>query len=260
MAAPNQAVATPTRRFSIDTLDVAVYPGRESLGRAAAADVVAELQTRLARGGRVRMIVASAPSQAELCAALREAEVDWSRIELYHMDEFIGLAPGASQRFAHWLEENLFGKVPAKHHIITPEPDPEAEATRYAGLLAQAPIDIVCLGIGVNGHIAFNDPPVADFDDPADVRRVTMDAACRQQQVDDGGFSTFDEVPAHALTLTIPRLMRADRLFCVVPGQQKAEAVQHCLKGPITTMWPASILRRHPAATLYLDAMSARHV
>ena len=177
------------------------------------------------------------------------------------MDEFIGLPEGAPQRFALWLDRHLFDHVPgAEVHRLHPEPDPEAEARRYAGLLAQAPVDIVCLGIGVNGHIAFNDPPVADFDDPLDLKIVEMDGPCRRQQVDDGGFATLEEVPLRALTLTVPRLLRADRMFCVVPGAGKAEAVRACLTGPITTEWPASVLRRHPDCTLYLDPEAARHV
>jgi glucosamine-6-phosphate deaminase len=123
-------------------------------------------------------------------------------------------------------------------------------------LLAAAPIDIVCLGIGVNGHIAFNDPPVADFNDPLDVKTVELDAICRQQQVDDGSFARLAAVPTHAITLTIPRLLRADRLFCVVPGAQKRQAVHDTLHGPISLGCPASILRTHPACVLYLDPES----
>lgn len=145
-------------------------------------------------------------------------------------------------------------------HRIAPGAEPEAEAARYAALLDEAPVDIVCAGIGVNGHLAFNDPPVADFDDPLDVKVVEMDPPCRQQQVDDGGFPSLDAVPERAVTLTIPRLMRADRVFCMVPGRAKAPAARACLTGPITTEWPASILRRHPDAVLFLDRDSAADV
>src|SRR5690606_18236608 len=148
------------------------------------------------------------------------------------------------QRFAHWLDREVFGHLPqAVVHRILPEPDPQAAARAYAQALAAAPVDIVCLGIGVNGHIAFNDPPVADFHDPLDVKVVELDETCRRQQIDDQGFAGLDAVPTHAITLTIPRLLRADRLFCVVPGAHKAPAVAAALTGPQTTACPASILR-----------------
>lgn len=248
--------APERRRYG--SLAVEIHADRAALGRAAGADIAAELRRRLAIQPRVRAIVASAPSQAETVAALAAAPgIDWPRVTLFHMDEFIGLPEGAPQLFSGWLDAHLFGRVPAEAHRIRPGADPEAEARRYAALLAGAPVDIACLGIGVNGHIAFNDPPVADFDDPLDVKVVEMDAPCRQQQVDDGGFPSLADVPARALSLTVPRLMRADRLFCMVPGPAKAAAVRACLTGPVTTEWPASVLRRQPAATLYLDRESA---
>jgi glucosamine-6-phosphate deaminase len=141
-------------------------------------------------------------------------------------------------------------------HPIVPEPDPRAAAERYAALLGAAPIGIVCLGIGVNGHLAFNDPPVADFTDARDVKIVELDDICRRQQVDEDCFATLAAVPERAITLTIPRLLRADRLFCVVPGAHKRDAVARTLHGPITTGCPASVLRRHPDCILYLDAES----
>jgi glucosamine-6-phosphate deaminase len=177
------------------------------------------------------------------------------------MDEFIGLPLGAPQRFSEWLRRHVFSRVPdATAHCLMPDPDPETEAVRYAALLAEAPIDAVCLGIGINGHIAFNDPPVADFEDPLDVKVVEMDEICRRQQVDDEGFPDIEAVPRKALTLTVPRLMRADRLFCMVPGAQKAAAVRDTLNGPVSTATPASVLRRHPDCTLYLDTQAASHV
>jgi glucosamine-6-phosphate deaminase len=173
----------------------------------------------------------------------------------------VGLPAVAPERFAQWLQRHLFSRVPfASVHTIVPEQDPQATAAAYAEALAAAPIDIVCLGIGVNGHIAFNDPPVADFDDPFDVKIVELDDICRQQQVDDDCFAQFEDVPAQALTLTIPRLLRAERLFCVVPGAFKRDAVQKTLSGPVTTDCPASILRTHPNCILYLDAESDPNV
>lgn len=225
------------------------------MGRAAAADVGVALRDRLARQGTVRMIFAAAPSQAELLDALaRERDIDWRRVTAFHMDEYLGLAADAPQRFGAWLTRHLFSRIAfGAVHVIGQEPDPDLEAARYAALLAQAPIDIVCLGIGVNGHLAFNDPPVADLHDTKQVKVVELDEVCRQQQVDDGCFPTLADVPTHAITLTIPRLLDAGQLFCVVPGASKRAAVEQSLYGPIGTACPASALRTHPRCTLYLD-------
>lgn len=241
------------RRF--DRLSVETYATRAEMGIAAANDVADALIKQLAAKDQVRMIFAAAPSQSEMLKALRETPgIQWDRIIAFHMDEYIGLPTGAPQRFASWLDAEVFDHLPfAAVHKITPEPDGAAEAQRYAILLGDAPIDFVCLGIGVNGHIAFNDPAVADFQDPYDVKVVDLDDICRQQQVDDQCFARFVDVPKQAITLTIPQLMRADRLFCVVPGVTKKAAVAKTLHGSQTTDCPASVLRNHPHCTLYLD-------
>ncbi|MGB3336980.1 MAG: 6-phosphogluconolactonase [Devosia sp.] len=228
------------------------------MGEAAAQDIADALRMALARQQEVRMVFAAAPSQAQMLAALCAASgIDWTRVSAFHMDEYIGLSPEAPARFAKWLDGNLFDRLPfAQVHRLVPEPDPVAAAQAYAQLLAAAPIDFVCLGIGVNGHIAFNDPPVADFADPLDVKVVALDEQCRQQQVDDECFARFDDVPEQAITLTVPRLMRAGRLFCVVPGQLKRDAVRAALYGPMSAECPASVLREHPNCSLYLDAES----
>jgi glucosamine-6-phosphate deaminase len=245
----------------VDNLAIKSFRTREKMGTAAAGEIAAELRSRLDRQPGVRMVFASAPSQSDVVTALVAAkDVDWSRVTAFHMDEYIGLDPDAPQRFGNWLGRYIFDKLPfAAVHRILPGPDPEATARDYAALLDQAPIDIVQMGIGVNGHIAFNDPPVADFDDPEDVKVVELDEVCRQQQVDDDCFDSFAEVPHRAITLTVPRLLRADRLFCMVPGAAKRNAVRAALEGPVTTQCPASILRRHPSCTLYLDAESDPH-
>jgi glucosamine-6-phosphate deaminase len=252
------AAREPTRHRIVERLRVCSFATGAAMSRAAAGDVAAEIRARLAVAAGVRMIFAAAPSQAEMIeAVIAEPDIDWPRVTAFHMDEYIGLAADAPQRFARWLGERLFGRVPfAAVNPIIPEPEPRAAAERYVALLGAAPIDIVCLGIGVNGHIAFNDPPVADFADPLDVKIVELDEICRQQQVDDDCFPNLAAVPEQALTLTIPRLLRAERLFCVVPGVHKRVAVASALHGPITTDCPASILRRHPDCTLYLDAES----
>lgn len=225
---------------------------------AAAADIAAELRNRLGRQAGVRMIFAAAPSQAEVLSNLAGASgIDWQRVTAFHMDEYIGLPAGAPERFSAWLTSHIFSRLPfGAVYLIKPEPEASAAAKAYAKALAAAPIDIVCLGIGVNGHIAFNDPPLADFNDPDDVRVVELDAVCRQQQVDDDCFARIEDVPTQAITLTVPRLLRAERLFCAVPGTSKRDAVRRALQGPIDASCPASILRTHPDCTLYLDPES----
>ncbi len=247
------ALADPVAGFDIRPFDT-----RQSMSDAAAEDVAAHLRMLLASRPRVRMIFAAAPSQELMLAALaRQPGIDWSRVEAFHMDEYIGLAADNPARFGLWMERHFFDRVPlGAAHIMEPGEEPEQASIRYAGLMAAAPIDVVCLGIGVNGHIAFNDPPVADFNDPLDVKIVTLDAECRQQQVDEECFESLDLVPTEAMTVTVPRLMAAGRLFAVVPGAIKREAVRRTLHGPISTECPASILRTHPNCTLYLDRES----
>jgi glucosamine-6-phosphate deaminase len=238
---------------------VRIFADRNGMGRAAAADIAAAMRERIKTAGAVRMIFAAAPSQSEMLAALAAAPgIDWSRVTAFHMDEYIGLKATAPQRFGLWLEAALFDRVkPGRVHLIDDAVAAKDGGDAYAALLAAAPIDFVCLGIGVNGHIAFNDPGVADFSDPRDVKLADLDDVCRQQQVDDGCFAAFADVPAQAVTLTIPRLMRAERLFCVVPGAAKRAAVTRALQGPLDPACPASVLRRHQACTLYLDRDSA---
>ncbi len=224
----------------------------ERLGEAAARDIAAAIRRRL-ETAPVRMIFASAPSQeATLRVLAGEPGIDWRRVTAFHMDEYIGLDPGAPQRFGTWLREAFLDRVPiGTAHLIDPDA-PEA----YAALLAAAPIDIVCLGIGVNGHLAFNDPP-ADLRDPEPVRVVSLDEVSRTQQVDDGCFATLDEVPHQAVTLTVPALLSAGELFCMVPGARKRAAVTAALRGPIGGELPASALRTHPRCTVYVDEESA---
>ncbi len=239
-------------------LPIYVGSSRIDMGQRAAGDVAAELRRRLAQQSGVRMIFAAAPSQSEMLGALiAQPDIDWSRVTAFHMDEYLGLAEDAPQRFGLWLRRTIFDKLPfAATHLLSPGDNPDDAAAEYAHLLDEAPIDIVCLGIGANGHLAFNDPP-ADLNDPASVKIVELDDACRQQQVDDQCFPTFADVPERALTLTIPRLLAADRLFCCVPGKRKREAVRRTLTDPISGDCPATALRTHPHCILYLDPASA---
>ncbi len=240
----------------VDLLQVNVYDTRAEMGAAAGANVVNRINELLAKQPVVRIIFAAAPSQNEVLAYLAaDKTIDWSRIDVFHMDEYIGLPAGASQRFASFLVNGLFEKVkPRNVYLIDDQDGIDATCASYAALLNEAPVDIVCLGIGENGHIAFNDPPVANFTDPETIKPVTLDDACRQQQVNDGCFPTFDDVPQQALTLTIPALLSGKYLYCVVPGKTKSEAVKNVIEGEISTSCPASILRQHPNCILYTDA------
>jgi len=207
----------------------------------------------------VRMIFAAAPSQAEVLSKLSEIpDIPWGQVTAFHMDDYLGIAPQAPQRFANWLERHLFSEISfgSVHHIAS-SGTPEEICTSYAELLSEAPIDIVCLGIGVNGHIAFNDPPVADFEDPQIVKVVELDDICRKQQVDDDCFVKLSDVPTHAVTLTIPTLLSANAMFCVVPGAHKKAAITAALEGPISTSCPASILRKHQNSMIFLDPETA---
>lgn len=231
-----------------------IYANRREMGAAAATAAATRLRELLSRKEEVNMIFAAAPSQNEFLAALQQApDIDWTRVNAFHMDEYIGLAADAPQAFGNFLKTRLFDALPfRKVHYIH-----GSTREAYTRLLVEYPTDIVCMGIGENGHIAFNDPPVADFNDPALIKAVELDAVCRQQQVNDGCFAQLSDVPTHALTLTIPALMKADYLFCMVPGPTKAEAVRNTIHAPVVEQYPSTILRKHPAAILYLDAQSA---
>ena len=243
------------KAFVKDRLTVRILRSRAEMGKAAARDVAAEMRRLLAQRAEISMIFAAAPSQNETLAALAAEEgIDWGRVNAFHMDEYVGLAPGAPQTFASYLKEHLFDLVPLKSvHLIDPSGDAEREAGRYAALLGQYPADITVLGIGENGHIAFNDPGVADFRDPLAVKKVPLDEVCRMQQVHDGCFPALSDVPEYALTLTVPSLTRAGAMFCSVPAPSKAEAVFRTVTGPISEECPATILRTHPHAVLYCD-------
>ena len=239
---------------------MSIYVGssRLDMGMKAASDTAGALRERLKKQRDVRMVFAAAPSQAEMLASLAgQPGIDWARVTAFHMDEYLGLAQNAPQLFSMWLRRTIFGKVPfGAVHLIESGNDPESAAADYARKLEDASIDIVCLGIGVNGHLAFNDPP-ADLNDRAAVKMVRLDAACRQQQVDDGCFSRIEDVPEHALTLTIPRLLAANHLLCCVPGASKRKAVSRMLHDAIGPDCPATALRLHPNCALYLDPESA---
>lgn len=244
----------PVKEFSKDKLKVKVYSSRQAMGQGAAQEAVAYIKELLAVQPEVNIIFAAAPSQNEFLAAVAASDLEWGRINAFHMDEYIGLREDAPQGFGNFLRRAIFDKVPLRSvHYLNGLIEPRKACNEYAELLEQNPVDVVFMGIGENGHIAFNDPHVADFNDAEWVKVVDLDEKCRQQQVNDGCFATIDDVPTHAMTLTIPTLCRAKRLFCVVPAQTKAWAVNETINGEVSEHCPASIMRCHDAATLYVD-------
>lgn len=249
------------KSYKKDKLTVKIYRDRPEMGASAAKEISAKIKEMLNVKAEINMIFAAAPSQSEVLAALVEDhDIEWNRVNAYHMDEYIGLDRDAPQGFGNFLKAHIFGRVPFKsvNYIDIAAADPEGEAQRYGELLDNNPTDIVVMGIGENGHIAFNDPPVADFKDPKTVKIVKLDEICRQQQVNDGCFESIDKVPTHALTLTVPTLTRAPYLFCIVPAATKAGAVYETLNGTIDEHCPASVLRTHDNAVLYIETESAK--
>jgi glucosamine-6-phosphate deaminase len=249
----------PIRRLQCEQLEVEVYGTRAEAGAASAARFADKLRQALAERGQAAVVFASAPSQNEFLASLRAMDLDWARVTAFHMDEYVGLAADHPASFRRYIREHLLDHVPiaAFHELRGEAPDAEAECERYASLLREAQPAVVAMGIGENGHIAFNDPPVCDFDDPRDVKVVELDEVCRMQQVHDGCFAAFAEVPARALSLTVPVFMRIAHAVVTVPGPTKRAAVRAALQGPVTEQCPASILRHHADAALYLDKDSA---
>jgi glucosamine-6-phosphate deaminase len=260
------SIAPPVARFSVDSLQVVVYEDRAQMGRAAAGDVAKAIRRRLESAANANVVFASAPSQNELLAGLvADPEIDWSRVIGFHMDEYLGIDSDHPASFRRFLQEHLFRLVGFSQDRLRLIPGEDTDrplrtCLEYEDLLRAEPSDIVCAGIGDNGHLAFNDPPVADFLDPVWVKVVRLDQLCRTQQFNDGCFDRTEDVPNHAYTLTIPALLAAPVVAAVVPGPRKAEAVLATLRGPIHEACPASALRHHAGATLYLDRDSARLV
>jgi glucosamine-6-phosphate deaminase len=246
--------------FQTGTARVLVF-GSVADSAAAASSHAAELIIRAARErGSARVIAATGNSQKPFVDYLvLEKGVPWDRVTLFHMDEYVGISATHSASFRLWIRTRIEERVRPKeaHYIQGDAPDVDAEAERYASLLLTNEIDVAFVGIGENGHIAFNDPPVADFKDPKTVKRVALDEACKRQQAGEGHFESVAAVPNEALTITCPGLFRAKAWITVVPDERKAQAVRAALEGPVITECPASIIRTHPNATVYLDRSSA---
>ena len=248
------------KEFKKDNLKVKTADTRLEMGKEAAKDAAEAIFALQEKKDEINIIFAAAPSQNETLEALRNTPgIKWEKINAFHMDEYIGLDKDAPQAFGNFLYEAIFRHCPFKSvHYIAPVSDPDETVGRYTALLNTHHIDIIMMGIGENGHIAFNDPPVADFNDKALIKSVALDPICRQQQVNDGCFAKIEDVPTHALTLTIPVFKAADKLICSVPATTKADAVKSVIENEnIDETCPATIMRLHKDATLYLDADSS---
>ena len=251
------------RKGQFEQLPVEVHPDNASLGQAAAEAAAGILKAAIVERGRANLIVATGNSQLSFYAALRNRDdINWQKITLFHMDEYVGMAPEHPASFRRYLQHNIVSYVHPSvfYGVMGDAADPLQECERYAGLLHDHPADLCCLGIGENGHLAFNDPPFAKFDDPFWAKIVKLDEASRRQQVGEGYFASLAEVPTQAITLTIPALLAARRVLAIVPELRKAPAVLAALTGPITTECPASVLRTVSHARLYLDIESASQV
>ncbi len=238
--------------FKKDLLTVNIYNTRAEMGLAAAENIAACMKKLLLEKESINMCFAAAPSQNDVLESLLSMPLEWNRVNAFHMDEYVGLKKEDQQSFGYYLDEHIFKKVPFKSVYYVAD-----YGLDYAKCLEENPFDIMCLGIGENGHIAFNDPGVADFNDPLRIKLAKLDDVCRMQQVHDGCFPTFDDVPEYAYTLTVPQMVSAKYMFCVVPAATKAEAVYNTLNLEITDRCPATILRTHENAVLYCDANSA---
>ena len=249
------------KSFKAERLEVFAYETRNEMGKAAAERAAAAISKVISEKRSANVIFAAAPSQNEMLAALISEKVDFSKINAFHMDEYEGLSPDSPQSFASYLTDHIFGKVKfASVNLIPAHLGADEACREYSELLEKFPPDVVCLGIGENGHIAFNDPPVADFNDPFAVKKVALDRVCRMQQVHDGCFPNIDAVPTHAITLTVPALTAAKHMICTVPAPTKAAAVKAMIEGEYGEICPATSLRKHPSAALFLDADSAKEV
>jgi glucosamine-6-phosphate deaminase len=248
-----------------DQLTTQVLSDRAQMGRAAAAYVAGRLKVTLSRQDRARVIFAAAASQAEFIDALGDADgIDWSRVVAFHLDEYVGLPLGDERSFGEWLERRIWSRVrPGRVEKLdggAAAADPDAECARYGVLIADGGLDLALIGVGENGHLAFNDPHVADFDDPLVVKPVEIDDTSRHQQVRDGAFPSFDAVPRLAMTVTMSTILASRAISAVVPGAQKAAALGRMLNGPIETACPASALRCHPDVAMFVDEAAISEV
>ena len=254
---------TPLHETKLDDLRIGVYRTNEELGAAAAEEAAQVMRRAVEDRGGATIIIATGNSQLTFLAALRhDRAIPWQRVTVFHMDEYVGLASQHPASFPQFLRRHLLDYVAPQAFYPVPgrARDHETACREYEALLRAHPADLCALGFGENGHLAFNDPPFADFHDPVWVKVVKLAEASRRQQVGEGHFAGLDEVPTHAMTLTIPALLSARQVLAIVPEARKAEAVYRALYGPISEECPASILRQVPHAHLFLDADSAARI
>ena len=247
------------KNLTVEKLAVSVHDTRDSMGKAAAEAAAARINAVIAEKGEANVVFAAAPSQNETLEHLLKQDIDWTKVRGFHQDEYIGLDPAHSAGFGNFMRRTIFDLVPFKelHYLLCTPEEAEAKCVSYSELLKKSPADLIFLSFGENGHMALNDPAVADFNDPKMVKIVELDDICRQQQVNDGCFNHIDEVPKQAMTLTLSLIMSIPHAICTVPTDRKANAVYGALCGPVTTECPASILRSHNDAALFLDAPAA---
>jgi glucosamine-6-phosphate deaminase len=246
--------------YKFDNAVARIFPSPKDLGIAAAEAAASEIQRAIERRGSARILVATGNSQIDLVDSLaKHKDVSWKHVEVFHMDEYVGIEPQHPSSFHYWIQSRVESKIPVAkvNYINGKAKDLQVEIDRYASLLMAGPIDVGFVGFGENGHIAFNEPPIADFNDPAVARVVALDKASRLQQVREGHFKDVDSVPKLAITLTCSALFFSKTWICSVPELRKAEAVRGALEGPISTACPASLVRRHPSAFVFLDNDSA---
>lgn len=250
------------KEFCVDKLKVKIFATRQEMGACAGNEIAAYMLELLKEKECINVMFAAAPSQNETLEALCGYEIPWNRVNAFHMDEYAGLDEGHPAGFRNFLKRAIFDRYEFRsvNLIDGNAEDLEAAMKAYDDLLGSHPLDVCILGIGENGHIAFNDPDVADFHDPVRVKRVRLDEKCRMQQVHDGCFRDISEVPTHAVTVTVPALCAAARMFCSVPAATKAEAVRCLVNGPVGEACPATVMRAHEGASLYLDADSAQYI
>ena len=241
-------------------MEVKIFDDKNTLGQAAAKGAV-YIRKAIAERGHANIIVATGASPFEMLSALtKEPGIDWSKVNIFHLDEYIGLPEDHPAGFRKYLRERFINKLPCKpasfHPVDGSAPDPEAVCARLGKEISASPIDVAFVGIGENGHIAFNDPP-ADFDTEKEYLVITLDKVCRNQQLGEGWFPTFDDVPKQAISMSPKQIMKSAAIINTVPDLRKAQAVKGALQGPVSNLCPASILQQHPDCTTFLDRDSA---
>lgn len=238
-------------------MKITIANNKTELGRKAAGQGADHIRSAIAQSGRARIILATGASQFEMLSALTREEIEWSKVACFHLDEYIALPSSHPASFRKYLKERFADVVqPGQFHYIDGEAPAREECQRLGKLIKVQPIDVAFIGIGENGHLAFNDPP-ANFETEEPYIEVELDEACRRQQLGEGWFKDLEAVPRHAISMSIFQIMQSKHIICTVPDQRKAQAVQRALQGPVTNMLPASILQQHPSVHLYLDPHSA---